>query len=174
MLELRRRTLGVRRVSRRDRRGVLLMVVLSMLALFLLLGTAFLVSSQFYATSGKEAAKMGRTTNNSGDLLERAMLQVLRDTNNPNSAIRYHSLLRDVYGSDGFVGRVFFPPDASPDAHAAVCRRVYSWHLSSDQLRDSLVEFYMMDDGRWHTDACRRPRTSLSLNAHAGRVPLGP
>jgi hypothetical protein len=94
------------RAQRRDRRGVLLMVVLSMLALFLLLGTAFLVSSRFYATTGKEAGKMNRTTNNPADLMERAMLQVLRDTNNPSSSIRYHSLLRDVYGSDGFVGQV--------------------------------------------------------------------
>ena len=72
MLELRRRSLRLRRAPRRDRRGVLLMVVLSMLALFLLLGTAFLVSSQFYWTSGKEASKLNRTTNNPADLLERA------------------------------------------------------------------------------------------------------
>jgi len=93
-----------------DRRGVLLMVVLSMLALFLLLGTAFLVSSNFYADTAKQAAKENRTENNPTDLLERAMLQVLRDTNNPSSAIRYHSLLRDVYGSDGFIGQVLVPP----------------------------------------------------------------
>lgn len=84
------------------------MVVLSMLALFLLLGTAFLVSSKFYQTTGQEAAKVGRTQNNPADLMERAMLQVLRDTGNPNSAIRYHSLLRDVYGTDGFIGQVFY------------------------------------------------------------------
>lgn len=102
-----RRSRILARGRRNDRRGVLLMVVLSMLALFLLLGTAFLVSSQFYADTAKEASKLNRTNNNPADLLERAMLQVVRDTNNQNSAIRYHSLLRDVYGNDGFIGRVY-------------------------------------------------------------------
>lgn len=102
-----RRSRMLMRTHRSDRRGVLLMVVLSMLALFLLLGTAFLVSSQFYADTAKEASKLNRTENNPADLLERAMLQVLRDSNNPNSAIRYHSLLRDVYGNDGFIGQVY-------------------------------------------------------------------
>ena len=68
-IELRRRQLHSLRArrSRRDRRGVLLMVVLGMLALFLLLGTAFLVTSNFYADSAKEAAKLNRTTNNPTD-----------------------------------------------------------------------------------------------------------
>ncbi|WP_442482440.1 hypothetical protein [Aeoliella sp. SH292] len=113
-----RRTRWMLRAQRRDRRGVLLMVVLSMLALFLLLGTAFLVSSRFYATTGKEAGKLNRTTNNPADLMERAMLQVLRDTNNPSSSIRYHSLLRDVYGSDGFIAEVMVPENARRDLMA--------------------------------------------------------
>lgn len=102
-----RRAKRLLRTRRRDRRGVLLMVVLSMLALFLLLGTAFLVSSQFYAKSARSAAKENRTENNPYDLMERAMMQVLRDTNNPSSAIRFHSLLRDMYGTDGFVAEVY-------------------------------------------------------------------
>lgn len=109
LLQVRRANLR-RRTRRRDRRGVLLMVVLSMLALFLLLGTAFLMTSQFYRTSSEAAAKENRTENNPYDLMERAMLQVLRDTNNPSSSIRHHSLLRDMYGADGFVARIFPEP----------------------------------------------------------------
>ena len=40
-------------------------------------------------------------------------MQVLRDTNNPQSVVRYHSLLRDMYGSEGFEGVVYSPLDAS-------------------------------------------------------------
>ncbi len=137
MLELRRRSLRGNRPGRRDRRGVLLMVVLSMLALFLLLGTAFLVSSQFYATTGKEAAKENRTENNPADLLERAMLQVLRDTNNPNSAVRYHSLLRDVYGSDGFVGNLAADPLAP--RYAGSSGGAVDYGLTDGQLMDLYV-----------------------------------
>jgi hypothetical protein len=36
------------------------------------------------------------------------MLQVVRDSNNPFSVVRYHSLLRDIYGTDGFQGVVSF------------------------------------------------------------------
>ena len=94
------------------------MVVLGMLALFLLLGTAFIVSSNFYQQTAKDAAKENRTENNPTDLLERAMLQVVRDTNNPFSALRGHSLLRDMYGGDGFIGQVLVPNESRPDLMA--------------------------------------------------------
>lgn len=131
-----------------DRRGVLLMVVLSMLALFLLLGTAFLVSSNFYADTAKQAAKENRTENNPTDLLERAMLQVLRDTNNPSSVIRYHSLLRDVYGSDGFVARVFVPSTGLTNEQLFYPRFAgASVAAPYGSTGGQLIELYMLDDG---------------------------
>lgn len=131
-----------------DRRGVLLMVVLSMLALFLLLGTAFLVSSNFYADSAKQAGKLNRVDNNPTDLLERAMLQVLRDTNNPSSVIRYHSLLRDVYGSDGFVARVFVPPTGLTNEQLFYPRFAgASGAAPYGPTGGQLIELYMLDDG---------------------------
>jgi hypothetical protein len=94
---------------RAPRRGVLLLVVLSMLVLFMLIGTAFLMSSSQYRTSSKAGAKQDRVGNYPTNLLDRGLMAVLRDTNNPNSAIRYHSLLRDMYGVDGFEGVVYSP-----------------------------------------------------------------
>ncbi len=87
------------------RRGVLLLVVLSMLVLFLLIGTTFLVTSGQYRTQAKVADRANRSTFQPADLLERALMQLVRDTSNPNSVIRHHSLLRDLYGTDGLVGR---------------------------------------------------------------------
>jgi hypothetical protein len=85
---------------------VLLLVVLSMLVLFLLLGTTFLLTSGQYRTAAKIVEKSHRTTFQPADLLERALMQLVRDTNNSSSVIRYHSLLRDMYGVDGFMARV--------------------------------------------------------------------
>src|SRR4051812_48931002 len=91
-------------LSRSSRRGVLLLVVLSMLVLFMLIGTAFLMSSNQSRIQNKEAAKQDRLGNYATKLLERAMFQIVRDTDNQASVIRYHSLLRDLYGTNGFEG----------------------------------------------------------------------
>ena len=144
-LETRRQRRWVR-TRRRDRRGVLLMVVLSLLALFLVLGTAFLVSSKFAADTSTQSSKENRTENNPADLLERAMLQLLRDTNNPNSALLGHSLLRDQYGTDGFVARVLYPASGSTTYMAQ-----YAWAANTGNAlgptNGQLVEIFMMDDG---------------------------
>src|SRR5262245_57892448 len=84
------------------RRGVLLLVVLSLLVLFMLIGTAFLMSSNQYRGAMKANAKQDAYGNYPTKLLDRAVMQVVRDTDNTQSAIRYHSLLRDLYGTDGF------------------------------------------------------------------------
>ncbi|TWT99953.1 hypothetical protein Pla108_08970 [Botrimarina colliarenosi] len=103
----RRKRLRRRLLARRQpqRRGVLLLVVLSMLVLFLLIGTTFLLTSGQYRTASKIVEKAHRTTFQPADLLERALMQLVRDTNNASSVIRYHSLMRDLYGVDGFVAR---------------------------------------------------------------------
>ena len=95
--------------ARSSRRGVLLLVVLSMLVLFMLVGTAFLMSSNQSRHQMKEAAKQDRLGNYATKLLERAMFQIVRDTDNQASVIRYHSLLRDMYGTDGLQGVIYVP-----------------------------------------------------------------
>ena len=75
-----------------------------MLVLFMLIGTAFLMTSSQSRDQAKTAAKADRLGNHATKLLDRALLQVLRDTDNPYSVVRYHSLLRDLYGTDGFQG----------------------------------------------------------------------
>lgn len=105
-----------RRSQAAKRRGVLLLVVLSMLVLFMLVGTAFLMSSNQSREAMKDAAKQNRLGDLATRNLDRAMLQLVRDTQNQNSVIRYHSLLRDVYGTDGFQGVVYVPDFATEAA----------------------------------------------------------
>ncbi len=93
----------------RNRNGVLLLVVLSLLVLFMMLGTAFVITakqSSEAAKALKEAMANAASPTKQGDLLDDVVNQLVRDTNNPNSALRYHSLLRDMYGSDGLTGKV--------------------------------------------------------------------
>ena len=91
------------------RSGILLLVVLSMLTLFLLIGTAFIVSANQYRKTNKILAQQVEASNSSVDqvnLLEEVLNQLVRDTNNQNSSLRFHSLLRDMYGNDGFTGTI--------------------------------------------------------------------
>src|ERR1700760_1721010 len=97
-----KRPRAARSRRRSSRRGVLLLVVLSMLVLFMLIGTAFLMSSSQTKKTSTESAKGDRLGNPATKLLDRALLQIVRDTDNPYSVVRYHSLLRDLYGTNGF------------------------------------------------------------------------
>ena len=92
--------------SPRRRRGVLLLVVLSMLVLFLLMGLTFVVVGTSYKDASESFAKIERTGDSPRKELDSAMYQLVRDTTNPLSAIRGHSLLRDMYGNDGFRAQV--------------------------------------------------------------------
>ena len=112
-----RRRRAARR-QQRHRRGVLLLVVLSMLVLFMMIGTAFLMTSDMYRKGSKAAAKEGRVGNPPRELLDRALYQLLRDTNNQFSVVRYHSLLRDMYGTDGFEATVYRPGTVNLSASA--------------------------------------------------------
>ncbi|MBL9161874.1 MAG: hypothetical protein JNL18_03935 [Planctomycetaceae bacterium] len=95
--------------ARRPRRGVLLLVVLSLLVLFLMVGTAFVITAKQSEKAAKSAMKA--TVRIAGeaaqaDLLDEVLLQIVRDTNNPYSSLRFHSLLGDMYGNDGLKGVV--------------------------------------------------------------------
>ena len=77
-----------------------------MLTLFLLIGTAFIVSSNQYRKSEKSLAKFGEQENlraSQEGFLGEVISQLIRDTDNQNSALRFHSLLRDLYGADGII-----------------------------------------------------------------------
>jgi len=87
-------------------------VVLSMLTLFLLIGTAFIVSANHYRQTMKIQGKLTERSNSSidqGDLLNEVINQIIRDTHNQNSSLRFHSLLRDMYGNDGILAEITIP-----------------------------------------------------------------
>ena len=83
----------------RVRRGIVLVLVLAMLGLLALIGVTF-------ATFSGQARINARNFMQSvlrpqaDELLDFALLQLITDTGDPRSAIRGHSLARDMFGND--------------------------------------------------------------------------
>ena len=90
---------GVRK-TRSARRGITLLFVVSMLLLFLLMGTTFMVvSNQFFRSARKRSFKHFHSSDSKA-LLEHAFYDLLRGPAlaNTTSPLRGHSLLADMYG----------------------------------------------------------------------------
>lgn len=88
-----------RRRTSPARRGVILIVVLGLLALFALVGVMFVTTSHQAALSSVHAAKVEQYDDPHSVLLERALLQLLVGSNSKLSSIGPHGLLEDMYGS---------------------------------------------------------------------------
>jgi len=93
--------------KRAARRGVLLLVVLSLLSLFALIGVTFvLVTSQAKRTARADAKLQLQVTTVPSEQMDDAFRQLIRDSNNPLSSMQFHSLLGDMYGQDGVRGKI--------------------------------------------------------------------
>ena len=80
-------------------KGLILLVVLGMLALFSLLAVTYVVfASQSRASSVALARHSIRESKTKNPLFEDAIKQLIRGTTDPNSAMQGHSLLGDLYG----------------------------------------------------------------------------
>lgn len=97
--------------SRGARRGVVLIVVLGMLGLLALIGVTFATFSAQARISARNFS-MSQSFPDSRELMDFALSQLIDDTYNPVSAIRGHSLKRDMYGNDAaFNGYLAARPD---------------------------------------------------------------
>lgn len=89
------------------RPGVVLVIVITMLALFTLIAVTFVVSAAQFRRTAIATNRIEQLGDPPDALLNQALLQVLRGSRNPASAIGPHSLLEDLYGqSDAVVGVV--------------------------------------------------------------------
>ena len=97
-----------RNQGKRGRRGIVLVLVLGMLALMALIGITF---ATFSGQSRISARNFFQSMNQPqrDELMDYALSQLISDTPNRQSAIRGHSLARDMYGNDAnFNG--YLPP----------------------------------------------------------------
>ncbi|WZO97201.1 hypothetical protein EP7_004224 [Isosphaeraceae bacterium EP7] len=92
MLARRNRTAG-------RRRGVVLILILGMLGLMALIGVTFAAFAG-QAQVGSRNFAAGVASANAEQMMDYALAQLINDTNNPLSALRGHSLGRDMYGND--------------------------------------------------------------------------
>ena len=83
------------------RRGVVLILVLAMLGLLALIGVTFATFAN-QAKIGADYAAQAASNISADQVIDFALNQVINDSSNPKSAIRGHSLLRDMYGRDFF------------------------------------------------------------------------
>lgn len=112
-----RRRAGARSPLRSSRRrGVILLVLLGMLALFAATAFAFVVIASHANRAAKSLQNAGREVFSPRLDLEEGLRQVLRDTVVPASAVRGHSLMLDLYGDNALYGWVINGFTLSPGA----------------------------------------------------------
>ncbi len=83
----------------RTRRGVLLLVVLGLLAMFGLVAVAFVVVTGHARRGAKTVERLEQYADPPDEQLHQIALQVLRGSRNPASVLQPHSLLEDIYGN---------------------------------------------------------------------------
>lgn len=83
-----------------QRRGITLLFVVSMIVLFLLMGTTFVVVSNSYLRASKKRARIDIHMIDSSAHLDRALYDLIRgpELTNSTSPLRGHDLLSDQYG----------------------------------------------------------------------------
>ena len=88
------------------RRGVILLIVLSLLAMFGLVAIGFLVITSHNSRAAKTLQKVDQQANSPEEDLHRAAMQLICGPETADSALFGHDLLQDEYGLDSVVGDV--------------------------------------------------------------------
>ncbi len=101
------------------RRGVLLLVVLSLLVLFSIIGVTFvLIAGQYRRTTRAEAASE-RYTADPQKQLDALAMDLFRGTTNVTSPIQGHGLLEDMNGTPSLTGVLSAQPQPAPTTNSA-------------------------------------------------------
>ncbi|HEX5105921.1 MAG TPA: hypothetical protein VFV87_19015, partial [Pirellulaceae bacterium] len=93
------------KIQNRKRRGIVLLIVVSLLALFILMGVAFVIVAINYKKTAETMSLVEQRGDPSPRETELVLDQLLFDTLG-RSALKYHSLLADLYSGDILQGTV--------------------------------------------------------------------
>jgi hypothetical protein len=159
-----------RTVTDRSRRGVLLLVVLSMLTLFLMLGATYLVAATRARRTARAFADSGVATAQAADgahLVETAFLSLVRGSSGPSSQVAAgDDLLGDRYGTSTVTGTM------TGNASGSIVIAVPVGRLNEPaNLAGRVVTFVLPGLG---TPSTRIIRTVDSANGTTLYVPGGP
>jgi hypothetical protein len=147
------------RQNQSERKGIVLVLVLGILALMALIGVTFATFSGQSRVSARNFAQ-SVVQPQRDELMDFALAQLISDTPLRKSAIRGHSLARDMYGNDSSFGSGFLavrpdgayaPPNNDPYFYivgiASLGGTLYS--LSANFTQDDPA-FYGYDFTRWN------------------------
>ena len=96
---------AAKRMVKRARQGVVLLLVVTLLVMFLLIGvTGVIVATAFLNSSKAASGVKGREVRNE-DFSDRVVMQLLRGSDQ-RSAMFGHDLLGDLYGNDSYLGTI--------------------------------------------------------------------
>src|SRR5271157_1405613 len=109
------------RRNHRSRRGIVLVLILGVLALMAVIGVTFAIFSGQSRISARNFAQSVNQPQRD-ELIDYALEQLIGDTADIRSAIRGHSMARDMYGNDGSLNGylasrpdgAFMPPGTDP------------------------------------------------------------
>ncbi len=89
----------------RQRRGVVLLLVISLLTLFILIGVTYAIVASTYLSAAKSTALIDQVGDQPQLELDEVFTNILSDTSN-NSTLKGTSPLLDMYGTDGICGEL--------------------------------------------------------------------
>ena len=119
------------------RRGIVLILILATLGLMAIIGVTFAT----FTGQGKIGARsfaQSVLAPQTGDLMDFALSQLIGDTSDIRSAIRGHSMARDMYGNDAANnGYLASRPDGARIPHGTTPSSTSGPLASRDQLRTS-------------------------------------
>ena len=95
------------------RRGVLLLVIMGLLAMFGMVLIAFVMVAGQHSRTSRSHARIDMELETPQKLADQAVRQLIRGTNNALSAVGPHSLLEDLYGQPVAAGGVLQLSDAA-------------------------------------------------------------
>jgi hypothetical protein len=127
------------------RRGVVLLVVLTLLSLFVVICTTFILVASQYNRAAQSFAKEDIYRDPPQKLLDSAFYQIVRGTKDPQSVVRGHDLLGDMYGYFGFRAPVVARQLMTPETHEVDVRISDLEWIYNDQLPSIDPEILTID-----------------------------
>ncbi|MGV3606138.1 MAG: hypothetical protein ACO1RA_07000 [Planctomycetaceae bacterium] len=150
----------------RQRKGIILLMVVSLLALFLLMGITYALVASNYEQTAQTAARIGAQGDLAQDVTDQALNIVL---NGPASTeitpLSGHSLLEDLYGNDGVTGRVF---GATAEVVASSGPPIWKIVVTQNTLTRSPPSASNNGNFRWNLDNYFSGRVLTFLRADFG------
>lgn len=146
------------------RRGIVLLIVLSLLTLFILLGVSFAIVASKYQKAAWDTARQDQL----GDPLPveaNLVLDQLLYDRAERGTLQFHSLLRDLYGEDSVEGAVVPPVDANFFSQPSTYDAIDPTLFGAGQVQQSQIIMFAAQS----SDPVSKPFSPIP-HYYAGRV----